>query len=113
VTGPWIGRFEIFDAELDRHHPAGTAHHHLALMAVHPGHQRHGLGTALLRAHHATLDQQGIPAYLEAASARTRAWYARHGYSPAGPPIHLPGGPAMHPMMRPASHPATVPEMTA
>jgi GNAT superfamily N-acetyltransferase len=112
VTGPWLARFVTFDAELDRHHRTGEAHHHLALMAVHPHHQRQGIGSALLAAHHATLDEAGIPAYLEAASARARALYARHGYAPAGQPIQLPGGPSLYPMWRPASHPAAAPEVT-
>jgi GNAT superfamily N-acetyltransferase len=104
-TGRWVDRFLIFDAELDRHHPAGTAHHHLALMAVHPDHQRQGVGTALLHAHHTTLDETGIPAYLEASGTRSRAWYLRHGYTDYGPgPIELPEETRMYPMMRPARH---------
>jgi GNAT superfamily N-acetyltransferase len=101
ATGPWAGRFQAFDAELDRH-PTGTAHGHLAILAVHPGHQNRGIGTALLRAHHATLDGQRMHAYLEASSPRNRALYQRHGYTlrPGGP-FHLPGGgPAMWPMWR-------------
>jgi GNAT superfamily N-acetyltransferase len=102
ATGPWAGRFQVFDAELDRHHPTGTAHHHLAILAVHPQHQSQGTGTALLRAHHATLDGQRMPAYLEASSPRNRALYQRHGYTlRPGAPFHIPGGgPAMWPMWR-------------
>jgi GNAT superfamily N-acetyltransferase len=100
VTGPRAGRFQAFDAELDRHHPTGTAHHHLAMLGVHPDKQGQGIGTALLRAHHATLDQTGTPAYLEASSSRNRALYLRHGYAGPGP-FHLPdGGPPMWPMTR-------------
>jgi GNAT superfamily N-acetyltransferase len=102
ATGPWARRFEAFDAELDRHHPTDTAHDHLAILAVHPDHQRRGIGAALLRAHHATVDGQRMPAYLEASSPRNRALYQRHGYvlRPGGP-FHLPdGGPAMWPMWR-------------
>jgi GNAT superfamily N-acetyltransferase len=103
VTGPWTGRFQAFDAELDRHHPTGTAHHHLAMLAVHPDKQGQGIGTALLRAHHATLDQTGTAAYLEASGSRNRALYLRHGYATPGP-FHLPdGGPSMWPMTRSAS----------
>lgn len=75
---------------------------HLAILAVHPGHQGRGIGTALLRAHHARLDQAGTPGYLEASSPRNRALYQRHGYTlrPGGP-FHLPGGgPPMWPMWR-------------
>jgi GNAT superfamily N-acetyltransferase len=103
VAGPWTGRFQAFDTELDRHHPTGTAHHHLAILAVHPGKQGQGIGTALLRAHHATLDQTGTSAYLEASTTRNRALYLRHGYT-SPEPFHLPDdGPPMWPMTRSAS----------
>ncbi len=108
VTGPHYGRFAAFDAALDRHHPAGTAHHHLALLAVHPRCQHQGTGSLLLAAHHADLDRHAIAAYLEAATMRTRRLYARHGYQlRPGAPIRLPhGGPAMWPMWRePRPHP--------
>jgi GNAT superfamily N-acetyltransferase len=106
VTGPHLGRFLSFDEERDRHHPVGVTHHHLAILAVHPGRQRLGIGTALLDAHHTRLDQQGIPAYLEAASTGSRDLYLRHGYELLpDSPIRLPAGPAMWPMWR-APHPA-------
>jgi GNAT superfamily N-acetyltransferase len=107
VTGRWHPRFTAFDAELERHHPAGTAHHHLALLAVYPRCQGQGTGSMPLAAHHATLDHHGTAAYLEAATVRTRRLYARHGYRlhPAAP-IRLPGGgPAMWPMWRPPHPP--------
>lgn len=104
ITGPWVNRFHIFDAELDARHPAGTQHHHLAILAVAPGWQGQGIGTALLNAHHAALDQLGVTAYLEASSERTRRIYLRHGYTDHGAPIHLPDGPDMHPMVRAPRH---------
>jgi GNAT superfamily N-acetyltransferase len=108
VTGPHYARFAAFDATLQRHHPAGTAHHHLALLAVAPGQQGHGTGSMLLRAHHPSLDDGGIPAFLEAATVRTRRLYQRHGYT-LGPdaPIRLPdSGPLMWPMWREPRRPA-------
>ncbi len=100
VTGPWAGRFRLFDQELDRRHPAGTAHHHLAILAVRPDRQGQGLGSALLAAHHAALDRDAMPAYLEAADLRTRRLYLAHGYTdcPRGP-IFLPSA-VMYPMWR-------------
>jgi GNAT superfamily N-acetyltransferase len=92
VTGPWSGRFTVFDRALDAHHLTGTAHHHLAILAVHPGKQGQGIGTALLAAHHAVLDQHRVTAYLEASDERTRGIYLRHGYADHGTPIHLHGG---------------------
>ena len=101
VTGPWADRFAAFDAALDRHHPLRPAHHHLAILAVRPGGQGRGTGTALLRAHHDTLDRRQQPAYLEAAGWRSRQFYRRHGYLPSGL-FYLPDdGPAMWPMWRP------------
>lgn len=105
ATGPWVDRFRLFDAILDKHHPAGLSHDHLAILAVHPEHQRQGVGTALLAAHHSRLDLCDPPqsAYLEASDASTRELYLRHGYTDHGEPIALPAGPQMYPMLRHAT----------
>jgi GNAT superfamily N-acetyltransferase len=116
ITGPWVERFAVFDAELDDHHLTGVEHHHLAILAVRPDRQGQGIGTALLDAHHAALDQNRITAYLEASDEGTRSIYLRHGYADYGTPIQLPGdslvhgddgaprqaadGPRMYPMVR-------------
>ena len=100
ATSPWTGRFAAFDAALDARHPTGRSHHHLAMLAVRPDRQGQGTGTALLRAHQQALDQDGLPAYLEASDLRTRCLYLGHGYTDHGPPIQLPGGPVMYPMWR-------------
>jgi GNAT superfamily N-acetyltransferase len=100
ITGPWVQRFTVFDAELDAHHLTGLAHHHLAIVAVRPDRQGQGIGTALLNAHHAVLDQKGIVAYLEASDELTRVIYLGHAYTDHGTPIQLPDGPHMYPMVR-------------
>jgi GNAT superfamily N-acetyltransferase len=102
VTGPHVGNFLAFDEALDRHHPAGTFHHHLAILAVRPDRQGQRTGTALLHAHHAVLEDEGVPAYLEASDERTRRLYLDHGYVlRPNAPIRLPdGGPEMWPMWR-------------
>jgi len=101
ATGHWASRFLAFDAALEKSHPSGVAHHHLAILAVRPGRQGQGTGTALLRHHHQALDRAGAPAYLEAADERSRRLYARHGYADHGLPIQLGAdGPAMLPMWR-------------
>ena len=100
ATMPWTARFAEFAAALDSRHLTGTVHHHLALLGVWPGAQGRGIGTALLQAHHRVLDQAGIPAYLEAASQRSRRLYQRHGYADLGPPICLSGELQMFPMIR-------------
>ena len=100
AVGPHLERFEILDDQFERHHPVGGEHEYLAIIAVHPDHQRQGLGRALLAHRHRQLDQEGSPAYLEASDQTNRDWYARHGYRDVGEPIRLPDGPLMWPMWR-------------
>jgi GNAT superfamily N-acetyltransferase len=102
ATGPWIERFRTFDAALDRHHPSGIAHHHLAILVVRPDRQGQGTGSLLLRTYHDVLSDHGTPAYLEAATLRLIGLYLRHGYAlHPGAPFHLPDdGPAMWPMWK-------------
>ena len=106
----WTSRFIAFDTALEHHHPAGSPHHHLAILAVRPGRQGHGTGTALLAHYHQVLDQAGLAAYLEASSERTRDLYLKHGYTPRPEgPFNLPdGGPPMWPLWR-EPQPATRP----
>jgi GNAT superfamily N-acetyltransferase len=98
VTGPAYDRACELDAALEARHPL-DAHHYLAFLAVHPDHQGHGVGSALLDRHHARLDRAGIPAYLEANDPRNRDLYRRHGYV-CSSEITLPDGPSIWPMWR-------------
>ena len=100
ATGPHLPRFRALDIAFEAHHPHGDRHHHLAVLAVRPGHQGRGIGSALLRHHHARYPD--MPAYLEASSRRSRALYLRHGYVGRGE-FTLPDGPPMWPCWRPAS----------
>jgi GNAT superfamily N-acetyltransferase len=102
VAGPYLDRFTTFDAALDERHPAGFAHHYLAILAVRSDRQGQGTGTALLEAYHHHLDTRiRQPAYLEASSERSRRVYLHRGYIDSGPPIVLPGGgPSLFPMVR-------------
>jgi GNAT superfamily N-acetyltransferase len=100
AVGPHLERFEILDDQFEKHHPTGVSHLHLAILAVHPDHQRQGVGRALLAQRHHVLDAEQTPADLEASDETNRDWYARHGYRLVGGPIQLPDGPNMYPMMR-------------
>ncbi len=101
ITGPHLHRFTALDQTMHRHHPYDTWHHYLALLAVHPDRQHQGLGSALLRHHHAELDNNTTPAYLEATSSRNARLYARHGYRPRSTYRVTRDGPPLHPMWRP------------
>jgi GNAT superfamily N-acetyltransferase len=99
ASGSAFDRVRELDAALEAHHPIGP-HHYLAFLAVHPDHQRRGIGSSLLNRHHARLDEAGIPAYLEANDHRNRRLYLRHGYLTRAA-IRLPDGPPIWPMWRP------------
>jgi len=98
ASGLAFDRARELDAALEAHHPM-VPHHYLAFVAVHPRHQCHGIGSALLSRHHSRLDAAGIPAYLEANDPRNRDLYLRHGYV-SREPIQLPEGPPIWPMWR-------------
>lgn len=98
ACGEWTPRFQHLDELFAANHPHPD-HHHLALLAVRPGRQGQGLGTALLRHHHAWLDAHGVPGYLEASSEAGRDLYARHGYR-LREVFRLPDGTPFYPMWR-------------
>ncbi|WFE61092.1 GNAT family N-acetyltransferase [Micromonospora sp. WMMD712] len=98
ACGEWVDRFRHLDDLFAATHPHDR-HHHLAFLAVAPGRQGRGIGSALLRHHHAWLDANGVPGYLEASSERGRDLYARHGYRPREV-FRLPDGTPFFPMWR-------------
>jgi GNAT superfamily N-acetyltransferase len=106
------GRFVDLDRAMHTTHPTGLPHEYLAFLAVHPTRQRLGLGTRLLRHHHALLDAEGIPAYLEATGDRNARLYARHGYQPSHQPIIAGDSPPLHPMWRTPQPVGTRPDLT-
>ncbi|MGW6737674.1 GNAT family N-acetyltransferase [Streptomyces sp. NPDC055013] len=81
-------------------HPAGRAHAYLWMIAAAPERQGEGLGTALMNAVLDRCDREGLPAYLEASSDRSRHLYERLGFELKGRPLDLPDGPRMWPMWR-------------
>lgn len=85
-------------ALLDDSHPH-EPHCYLPVMGTRPGHQGQGIGGVLLDTVLAQCDRKGMPAYLEATSARNQSLYARHGFRTLGE-VLLPDGPALHTMWR-------------
>ncbi|MEV6958754.1 GNAT family N-acetyltransferase [Streptomyces sp. NPDC051207] len=81
-------------------HPSGRAHEYLWMVGVAPDRQGEGLGTALVASALDRCDRDGLPAYLEASSARGRLLYERLGFAFTGTALHLPDGPVMWPMWR-------------
>lgn len=81
-------------------HPSGRAHEYLWMIGVTPDRQGEGLGTALIGSVLDRCDREGLPAYLEASSARSRGLYERLGFELTGTALELPDGPLMWPMWR-------------
>ncbi|MFI8433261.1 GNAT family N-acetyltransferase [Streptomyces sp. NPDC079020] len=81
-------------------HPHDRAHEYLLMIGVSPGHQGEGLGAALIGEVLERCDRDGVPAYLEASSPRSRTLYERLGFTFMGTTVELPDGPSMWPMWR-------------
>lgn len=100
ALGAWAENVHAFDLALHAVEPNGTPFEKLAILAVRPGRQGQGLGSALLAYHLAGLDRRLVPAYLEASNKGSRELYQRFGFEDLGGPIKLPGGVSMYPMWR-------------
>ncbi|MEU5365940.1 GNAT family N-acetyltransferase [Streptomyces sp. NPDC005925] len=81
-------------------HPSGRAHEYLWMIGVAPDRQGEGLGSVLIGAVLDRCDREGLAAYLEASSARSKELYERLGFEFTGTALQLPDGPLMWPMWR-------------
>jgi ribosomal protein S18 acetylase RimI-like enzyme len=84
LAGEFLPRFTELDELFAKHHPE-EPHWHLAFLAVHPEQQSRNLGSRLMQYTHDRLDQQGLPAYLEATNSNNVRLYRRHGYKDLPP----------------------------
>jgi GNAT superfamily N-acetyltransferase len=65
-------------------HDPGEPHWHIGPVGVHPGHQGHGVGTALLDAFLQQIGDQGIPAFLETDVDKNVTFYEQSGFVVVG-----------------------------
>ena len=100
AVDPGNERIELIARLTSEIHPAGRAHEYLWMIGVTPERQGEGIGSALVQHVLDRCDREGLPAYLEASSARSRALYERLGFQLTGRPLDLPNGPQMWPMWR-------------
>ena len=89
--------FGVFE-QMAQFHPK-QPHWYLPLIGTDPAQQGNGYGSALLGHALAICDQQNMPAYLEATSARSARLYQRHGFEALGT-IQLGNSPTLTPMLR-------------
>lgn len=89
--------FGLFE-QMGRFHPH-EPHWYLPLIGIDPTWQGNGLGSALLGHALAICDEQNMPAYLEATTARSARLYQRHGFEALGT-IQAGNSPTLTPMLR-------------
>jgi len=85
-------------AAVDQQRPP-EPHWYLATLGTDPARQGRGVGSALVRAVLARVDEQGLPAYLESSKQSNIAFYARHGFEVTGE-ITVAGAPTLWLMWR-------------
>ncbi|KJY45431.1 MULTISPECIES: GNAT family N-acetyltransferase [unclassified Streptomyces] len=100
VADPGNERCELVGRLTGAVHPTAEEHEYLLMIAVAPGRQGEGLGTELMRPVLERCDREGVPAYLEASSERSKGLYERLGWEFTGEAVQLPQGPLMWPMWR-------------
>src|SRR5215208_2336262 len=86
-------------AAMARAHPR-RPHLYLWFLAAHPGHQRRGVGRALMRRVLDEATDRGVPVYLETASPENLPYYRSFGFEVTGEAA-LPGTSRMWFMYRP------------
>ncbi|AKZ58086.1 Acetyltransferase [Streptomyces ambofaciens ATCC 23877] len=106
AVDPENERVELIARLTEGVHPSDRAHEYLWMIGVVPRRQGEGLGTALIESVLDRCDREGLPAYLEASSARGRGLYERLGFEFTGRALDLPDGPRMWPMWREPRTPA-------
>ncbi|WP_328603494.1 GNAT family N-acetyltransferase [Amycolatopsis sp. NBC_00345] len=101
VFGENGARLQVLGQALAERHPRGEPHLYLSCMGVVRGRQGAGLGSLMLRHGLARADADGLAAYLEASSPRSRALYLRYGFEDLGEPVLVADSPPLWPMWRP------------
>jgi ribosomal protein S18 acetylase RimI-like enzyme len=94
-----LGDVFAWGEQVGQFHPT-EPHWYLAQIAVTPGRQGRGHGSALLRSGLERCDRDGLPAYLESSSPRNRALYERHGFDVIDE-VRVADSPPIWPMLRP------------
>jgi GNAT superfamily N-acetyltransferase len=89
--------FGVFE-QMAAFHPQ-EPHWYLPLIGTDPAKRGNGYGSALLSHALAICDEEEMPAYLEATSARNVPLYRRHGFEALGV-IQAGSGPPITPMLR-------------
>ncbi|XOV88796.1 MAG: GNAT family N-acetyltransferase [Pseudomonadota bacterium] len=93
------GVFELL-AKMTSYHPHDEDCWYLAMIGVDPGHQKKGMGAALMKHATAMLDENGWLGYLESSNPMNISLYQRHGFEIMDE-IQVGDSPVVTPMIRP------------
>lgn len=96
-----LARVGAFFAMVGEHHPA-EPHYYLGVLAADLDRQGQGLGSALLRAGLAIVDEAGAPAYLESSNVKNVPLYERFGFQVTRELAPAPDAPPVYFMWRPS-----------
>lgn len=83
LLGPDAARFLELMALMDEHQPHNPCYYLLAI-GVLPAWQGKGIGSALMAPVLEQCDRDGVAAYLEATSQRSKKFHERHGFAATG-----------------------------
>lgn len=83
-VGPRAAEVLALFERMERTHPDGPPHYYLSLLGTHPAHRGKGIGMALLAENLASLDAEGMPAYLESSNSENDPRYERLGFERVG-----------------------------
>jgi len=83
---------------VEKIHPK-TPHWYLQVIGTDPAKQGKGFGSLIMRHQLATVDAQGMPAYLESSKESNIPIYKSFGFEVTGE-IRIPNGPVLYPMWR-------------
>jgi ribosomal protein S18 acetylase RimI-like enzyme len=93
--------FEAFGL-LEQAHPHDRPHYYLSLLGTDPEHRGHGHGLGLLADNLARIDDEGMPAYLEASNPANVELYERYGFEVVSSVHPSDGAPVVATMWREA-----------
>jgi len=99
ALGPRLSRARRLQRVFEDSH-LEEPHYYVRYLGVARRFQGRGLGAALLRPTLDRCDSEGVPAYLQASTERSAAFYERLGFVHLGE-LRVPDGPRFWPMRRP------------
>lgn len=84
LTGPRAPVVMELLERFETSHPRERPHYYLSLLGTHPDYRGRGLGMELLTEILATMDAEGVPAYLESSNPGNNRRYQRLGFRQVG-----------------------------